>query len=97
MMSIRPHPDPYRSMPGTPLAVDPRAMTPADMDIAMNHVRMGLEVPDYFGSGARYSGSPCPRSPYSGGYEQEPCIAYQADVDRADHIVRYGKLETPNL
>lgn len=87
-MSLRPHPDPYRSMPGTPLAVDPRAMSQAEMDLSMNHVRMGLEVPDYFGNGARYSGGPCPRSPYPGGYEQEPHHAYQAELERADHILR---------
>lgn len=91
-MSLRQHPDPYRSMPGTPLSVDPRTMAQADVDMAMNHVRIGLEVPDYFGSGARYSAGPCPRSPYPAGYEQEPYNAYQAELDRADHILRYIRL-----
>ena len=76
-------------MPGTPLGVDPRAMTQANMGIAMDHMRMGLEVPDYFAGGTRYSGGPRPRSPYPGGYEPEPFNAYEAEVDRADHILRY--------
>ncbi|MCJ1242084.1 hypothetical protein MMC14_010091 [Varicellaria rhodocarpa] len=76
MISIRPPHDAYRSLPGTPLGVDPRAMAPTDISLAMNHARMGLDVPDYFspdvGSmGQRFGSGMNPRSPFPNDIENE--------------------------
>ena len=47
-LAVRPAHDAYRSMPGTPLGMDPRGHQSMDMAAAMNHARMGLEGGDYF-------------------------------------------------
>ncbi|KAL9602342.1 MAG: hypothetical protein Q9219_001908 [cf. Caloplaca sp. 3 TL-2023] len=47
-MPIRPPQEAYRSMPGTPLGMDPRGVNSVDMAAAMEHARSGLEVGDYF-------------------------------------------------
>ncbi|KAL8697921.1 MAG: hypothetical protein Q9201_006854 [Fulgogasparrea decipioides] len=48
-LAIRPAQDAYRSMPGTPLGVDPRGANTMDLAAAMNHARMGLaDGGDYF-------------------------------------------------
>lgn len=70
MMSVRPQHDPYRSLPSTPIGMDPRNVS-MDMNSAMNHARLGLEVQDYFSGSPRFSGTMRPRSPYPHDYEPE--------------------------
>jgi hypothetical protein len=76
-MPLRPHLDSYRSLPGSPRPMDHRALSASDIGLAMNHVRLGLDAPDYFqhregGPPPRYSGSMMePPSPYLGEYESE--------------------------
>jgi hypothetical protein len=77
MMAVRAHPDAYRSLPTSPLPMDPRTLSGQDVGLALNHARMGLEMngPDYFHHPGR---APSPRygglrssSPYHGEYEGE--------------------------
>lgn len=71
MMSVvRPQHDPYRSLPSTPISIDPRNLS-MDMNQALNHARLGLEVQDYFSGNPRFSGNMRPRSPYPHDYEAE--------------------------
>ena len=71
MMSVlRPQHDPYRSLPSTPIGIDPRNGS-IDINSAMNHARLGLEVQDYFSGSPRFSGNLRPRSPYPHEYESE--------------------------
>lgn len=70
MMSVRPHHDPYRSLPCTPLGMDPRNLAAMDLAPALNHARMGLEAQDYFSS-PRYGGSMRGSSPYPHGMDVE--------------------------
>ncbi|KAI9798172.1 MAG: hypothetical protein M1833_004921 [Piccolia ochrophora] len=64
---LSPSQDGYRSMPSSPYPLDTsRALTPRDVEDAMQHARMGIEG-DYFSGGPRYSAggsSSRPRSPY---------------------------------
>lgn len=70
MMSVRlPH-DPYRSLPCTPLGMDPRNLASMDLAPILNHARMGLEAQDYFSS-PRYGGSMRGSSPYPQGMDAE--------------------------
>lgn len=70
MMSVRlPH-DPYRSLPCTPLGMDPRNLAAMDLAPILNHARMGLEAQDYFSS-PRYGGSMRGSSPYPQGMDAE--------------------------
>jgi len=77
MMSVRAHPDSYRSLPSSPLPMDPRTLSGQDVGLALNHARMGLELngPEYFHHPGR---APSPRyggmgsgSSYHGEYEGE--------------------------
>ncbi|KAI4281755.1 MAG: hypothetical protein L6R38_003468 [Xanthoria sp. 2 TBL-2021] len=50
-LAVRPAQDAYRSMPGTPMGMDPRGPHSMDLAAAMNHARSGLEkasASDYF-------------------------------------------------
>ena len=94
MMSVRPPHDAYRSLPGTPLGVDPRAMAPTDISLAMNHARMGLDVPDYFSPGAgsmgqRFGSGMNARSPFPGEMENERFSSYGGEASTPDMICRY--------
>ena len=96
MMSLRSPHDTYRSLPNTPLAIDQRAMAPSDMNLAINHARMGLEVPDYFNGGAsgmnsRFSSSGLrPRSPYPTELaENERYQSFEPDHISPDMICRF--------
>ncbi|KAL8950723.1 MAG: hypothetical protein Q9222_003259 [Ikaeria aurantiellina] len=63
-LAIRTAQDAYRSMPGTPLGMDPRAVHSVDLAAAMNNARMGLEGGDYFLGAPKFpNGSMRPRSP----------------------------------
>ncbi|CAL8578155.1 hypothetical protein XPA_003957 [Xanthoria parietina] len=66
-LAVRPVQDAYRSMPGTPMGMDPRGLHSIDLAAAMNHARSGLEkanASDYFLSAPQYqSGVMRPRSP----------------------------------
>lgn len=79
MMSLRPHHDPYRSLPCTPLGIDPRSLAAVDLAPMLNHARMslGMEAQDYFSS-SRYGGSARASSPYSHAADVES--VYEADV-----------------
>ena len=99
MISIRPPHDAYRSLPGTPLGVDPRAMAPTDISLAMNHARMGLDVPDYFspdvGSmGQRFGSGMNPRSPFPNDIENERFGSSYGggEASTPDMICRYGSI-----
>ncbi|MCJ1424318.1 hypothetical protein MMC29_002205, partial [Sticta canariensis] len=70
MSVLRPQHDPYRSLPSTPIGIDPRNGS-IDINSAMNHARLGLEVQDYFSGSPRFSGNLRPRSPYPHEYESE--------------------------
>lgn len=70
MSVLRAQHDPYRSLPSTPLGIDPRNGT-LDINSAMNHARLGLEVQDYFSGSPRFSGTVRARSPYPHEYESE--------------------------
>ena len=77
MMPVRSGGDHYRSVPSTPIPMDPRIMSEQEIRLAMNHARMGVEEQDYFhsagGSGLapRYTPSIVSRSPYTADYERE--------------------------
>lgn len=64
-LALRPAQDAYRSMPGTPLGIDPRGTHSMDLAAAMNHARMGLEGGgDYFLGAPKFPpGTMRPRSP----------------------------------
>ncbi|KAL8837590.1 MAG: hypothetical protein Q9170_002467 [Blastenia crenularia] len=65
-LAVRPLPDAYRSMPGTPLGVDPRRPNAVDLAAAMTHAhaRMSLEGGDYFLDAPKFPpGTIRPRSP----------------------------------
>ena len=99
MMSIRPPHDAYRSLPGTPLGVDSRAMAPTDISLAMNHARMGLDVPDYFSPGAgsmgqRFNSGMNPRSPFPNDMENERFSSSYGggEASTSDMICRYASI-----
>ncbi|KAL8826518.1 MAG: hypothetical protein Q9191_003756 [Dirinaria sp. TL-2023a] len=73
MMSLRSHQQPYRSLPGTPMGMDPRALATMDIGPSLNHARSSLQVDDYFSGAPRYGTAMKPRSPYVAvpNYEQE--------------------------
>ena len=76
VMPMRSHLDAYRSIPSSPMPMDPRTFSGQDMTLAMNQATMGLEAPDYFhhpgrAPSPRYSGGIGSRSPYPGDYEPE--------------------------
>lgn len=66
-LAVRPAQDAYRSMPGTPMGMDPRGPHSMDLAAAMNHARSGLEkasASDYFFGAPQYqAGVMRPRSP----------------------------------
>ncbi|KAL8742015.1 MAG: hypothetical protein Q9184_008315 [Pyrenodesmia sp. 2 TL-2023] len=63
-LAIRPAHEAYRSMPGTPMGMDPRGLNSMELATAMDHARSGLEGGDYFLGAARYPpGTMRPRSP----------------------------------
>lgn len=76
MMSLRPLLDPYRSLPTTPLGMDPRSVSSMDINSAMAHARLGLEVQDYFSGSPRFSGNLRPRSPYPHDCDSDGGAAY---------------------
>ncbi|KAL8938267.1 MAG: hypothetical protein Q9216_003984 [Gyalolechia sp. 2 TL-2023] len=57
-LAIRPAHEAYRSMPGTPLGMDPQGANSTELAAAMNHVRSGLEVGDYFLGAPKISPGP---------------------------------------
>jgi len=63
MESLRSQQDQYRSLPGTPLGIDRRALATMDIVPALNHCRSLLQE-DYFSGGPRYPPTMRPRSPY---------------------------------
>lgn len=73
MMSLRSHQEPYRSLPGTPMGMDPRTLATMDIGPSLNHARSSLQVDDYFSGTPRYGTVMRPRSPYPGvaEFEQE--------------------------
>lgn len=93
MMSIRPQHDPYRSLPVTPVGMDPRNIGSMDVAAAMNHARMGLEAQDYFSSSPRFAGNMRPSSPYPLAYEGESSYtsgpSMSADLNLSALINRY--------
>ncbi|KAL8639751.1 MAG: hypothetical protein Q9228_003247 [Teloschistes exilis] len=63
-LALRSAQDAYRSMPGTPLGMEPRGANAVDLAAAMNHARMGLDGQDYFLGAQRFPpGAMGPRSP----------------------------------
>lgn len=77
MVALRSQHEPYiRSMPGTPLGLDPRALTTSDFSNALSHARSSMQVDDYFSGAARYPAIMRPRSPYPE-YEQEHRMFYE--------------------
>ena len=91
-MAIRSQFDPHRSLPGTPLGIDPRTMSQSDISLAMNQARMSLEVPDYFNAagnvGPRFNGNLRSRSPYAGDFEPEGFSPYNSVGGLPDMISR---------
>lgn len=53
-LALRPAQDAYRSMPGTPLGMEPQGANAVDLAAAMNHARMGLDGQDYFLGAQRF-------------------------------------------
>ena len=90
MMPVRSGVDHYRSVPSTPMAMDPRSMSDQEIRLAMNHARMGVEEQDYFhsagGSGLapRYTPSMVPRSPYAADYERERYTAFETECGSSE-------------
>ena len=84
-LALRPAQDAYRSMPGTPMGMDPRGSHSMDLAAAMNHARAGLEkasAGDYFLGGPQYqAGSMRPRSPMVAlpGHESYHCNSLAVD------------------
>lgn len=63
-LAIRPAHEAYRSMPGTPLGMDPRGANSVDLAAAMKHASLGFEGSDYFLNTPRLPpGTIRPRSP----------------------------------
>ncbi|KAL8849754.1 MAG: hypothetical protein Q9221_005298 [Calogaya cf. arnoldii] len=66
-LAVRPAQDAYRSMPGTPMGMEPRGSHSMDLAAAMSHARSGLEragASDYFHGAPQYPGGAMrPRSP----------------------------------
>ena len=95
MMSLRPPHDTYRSLPNTPLGNDQRVMVPSDMNLAINHARMGLDVPDYFnavssGANPRFGSGLKPKSPYPAELlESERYHSFEPDHLSPDMICRF--------
>ena len=93
-MSVRSPHEAYRSLPGTPLGMDHRSMAPTDINVAMNHARMALEVSDYFHPGAssslgpRYSTGMRPRSPHVSELEGERYGPYEGECNSPEMICR---------
>ena len=97
-MPMRPSHDAYRSLPGTPIGIDPRSMSGPELNMAMNQVRMGVDPQDYF----HYPGrAPSPR--FSGGMTSTVQYPRDLEADRSrapyDHEMgspemnhRYGPL-----
>ncbi|KAL9576537.1 MAG: hypothetical protein Q9212_007014 [Teloschistes hypoglaucus] len=54
-LALRSAQDAYRSMPGTPLGMEPRGAHAVDLAAAMNHARMGIDGQDYFLGAQRFS------------------------------------------
>lgn len=63
-LAIRPAHEAYRSMPGTPMGMDPRGANAVDLATAMRHSRLDLEGGDYFLGAPKFPpGTLRPRSP----------------------------------
>ena len=97
VLSVRPVHDVYRSMPGTPVGIDPRGPGAMDLTSAMSQSRLGFDVGDYFSANSRLAvGTLRPRSPLPGDYEHEGSFprsrAYGLEQEswREEIIRRYG-------
>ncbi len=87
-MSIRHADHRYGSMPTTPVpgyGIDHRSH---ELGSVLEHVRMGIEAPDYFAGAARYGCGLRPRSPYLGSYEQERYGGYGHELELNEMIRR---------
>ncbi|KAL8986205.1 MAG: hypothetical protein Q9205_000279 [Flavoplaca limonia] len=84
-LALRPAHDAYRSMPGTPMGMDPRGSHAMELAAAMNHARAGLEkagTGDYFLGAPQYqAGTMRPRSPMIPvpGHESYHCNSLAVD------------------
>ena len=84
-LALRPAHDAYRSMPGTPMGMDPRGSHAMELAAAMNHARAGLEragTDDYFLGAPQYqAGAMRPRSPMipAPGHESYHCNSLAVD------------------
>lgn len=72
MMSLRSQNEPHRSLPGTPLGTDPRALSTWDMGPMLREAHTMMPE-DYFSPTSRYTPALRPRSPYPavGDYEHD--------------------------
>ncbi|MCJ1386645.1 hypothetical protein MMC17_009771 [Xylographa soralifera] len=80
LMPMRSSHDAYRSLPGTPMGMDPRSMSGSEVHMAMNQVRTGMDAPDYFHHPGRtpypqYNGGMTATTSYPGDFESDRTMA----------------------